>query len=103
MAEQYRQTQQQLRQITQNSLSKVHLIGGGAKSTYLCQLIADTLQTPVIAGPYEASALGNILLQLKTLGEIKDIAQGLELSGKICPTVIYQPQMANRTENKKIN
>lgn len=103
LAEQYRQTQQQLRQITQNSLSKVHLIGGGAKSTYLCQLIADTLQTPVIAGPYEASALGNILLQLKALGEIKDIAQGLELSGKICPTVIYQPQMANRTENKKIN
>ena len=57
----------------------------------MCQLTADSLNIPVIAGPVEATALGNIVLQLVALGELKDVSSGRKLiSGteslkKYCP------------------
>jgi len=53
-----------------------------AKSSLLCKLIAKRLDVSITAGPYEASALGNIIVQLKALGEIKTIEEGLEAAYK---------------------
>ena len=54
----------------------LHLMGGGTKDGFLCELTAQSLGIPVIAGPIEATALGNIVLQLIALGEIESIDEG---------------------------
>lgn len=69
-------------QITENtgkSFDVLHLLGGGTKDSFLCQMAANSLGIPVVAGPTEATALGNILIQLIALGDIKNIAEGREL------------------------
>lgn len=80
LVEKYLQTKEAIEEITGRPFRKVHMIGGGAKSSYLCQLIADRLKLPVVAGPFEATALGNILIQLKAMGEIASVEEGLALA-----------------------
>ena len=46
----------------------VHLVGGGARNALLCQLTADACEVPVLAGPVEATALGNVLVQARARG-----------------------------------
>ena len=50
------------------SIDVVHLVGGGARNELLCQLTADACEVPVMAGPVEATALGNVLVQARALG-----------------------------------
>ncbi|MGS0685410.1 rhamnulokinase [Nakamurella sp. GG22] len=51
-----------------HSIDTVHVVGGGSQNELLCQLIADACSRPVIAGPVEATALGNLLVQARTHG-----------------------------------
>jgi rhamnulokinase len=48
----------------------VHLVGGGARNALLCQLTADAAARPLLAGPAEATALGNLLVQARTHGAL---------------------------------
>jgi rhamnulokinase len=50
------------------SVEVVHLVGGGARNSLLCQLTADACELPVLAGPVEATALGNVLIQARARG-----------------------------------
>jgi rhamnulokinase len=50
----------------------VHIVGGGARNELLCQLTADACGVPVDAGPVEATALGNVLIQARALGAVGD-------------------------------
>jgi rhamnulokinase len=49
-------------------VATVHMVGGGCRNTLLCQLTADRLGRPLLAGPVEATALGNVLLTARATG-----------------------------------
>ena len=72
-------------------LEVLHMIGGGAKNALLAQWTANSIQAPVLAGPTEATAIGNIMMQLKAIGRVKDIAEMRALIAKATPLDRYEP------------
>lgn len=76
LAMKYRLALTQISECTGKSFDVLHLMGGGTKDGFLCELTSQSLGIPVIAGPVEATALGNIVLQLIALGEIESISEG---------------------------
>lgn len=87
----YVETRELVEKITGVKYERIHMIGGGAKSSLLCQRIADRMGLPVVAGPFEASALGNILIQLNTAGEFNSIDEAVKVALKTAETKSYQP------------
>lgn len=67
----YRARVREASDLSGQSVGVVHLVGGGARNTLLCQLTADACGLPVLAGPVEAAALGNILVQARALGVVQ--------------------------------
>lgn len=76
LAMKYRLALTQISECTGKEFEVLHLMGGGTKDGFLCELASQSLGIPVIAGPVEATALGNIVLQLIALGEIESIREG---------------------------
>jgi rhamnulokinase len=70
----YRRTARQLEQVTGREIRRLHVVGGGSKNALLNQFVANALEIPVIAGPAEASAIGNLLIQGIALGQLPSIA-----------------------------
>ncbi|WP_328989432.1 rhamnulokinase [Kribbella sp. NBC_01245] len=64
----YRRTLAKAQRIADQPVDVLHVIGGGSQNELLCQLTADACGLPVLAGPVEASALGNVLVQARALG-----------------------------------
>lgn len=73
-------------------ISKLHIIGGGSQNALLNQLTADALGVPVWAGPVEATAMGNILMQAKAAGEVKDIADLRSVVRNSVKPNIFEPK-----------
>ena len=70
----------------------VHVVGGGARNELLCRLTADACRLPVLAGPVEATALGNVLVQARTLGaDLPDLAAMRSLVRGTHALVRYEP------------
>jgi rhamnulokinase len=76
-------------------LEMIHIIGGGSQNSLLCQLTADAARKPVIAGPVEATAIGNALVQAIALGYVGSLAEGRELVTRSFPLTKYQPQTSD--------
>lgn len=71
---------------------RVHVVGGGAQNALLCRLLAERLGLPVLAGPVEATALGNVLVQGRALGAISGTLEDLRvLVARTHPPVPYLP------------
>jgi rhamnulokinase len=68
LAQAYRRTLDELRTVTGARPEAIHLIGGGSRNHLLCRLTAEACGLPVLAGPDEATALGNVLVQARGLG-----------------------------------
>ena len=73
LAAEFAKTLDDLEKITGNTYPTVYIIGGGSKDKFLCQLTADATGRTVVAGPSEATAIGNAMCTLIALGEIKDV------------------------------
>lgn len=76
---------------TGRSIDQIHVVGGGSQNTLLCQMTADISGLPVVAGPVEATAIGNIAVQAITAGELRDLAQARELIARSFPMITYEP------------
>ena len=66
----YRRTVRRAQELAGRRVDVVHLVGGGARNDLLCQLTADACGLPVEAGPVEAAALGNVLVQARAVGAV---------------------------------
>ena len=75
----YRRTLDDLAAVTGRPAPAVHVVGGGSRNQLLNQAVADVTGRPVIAGPAEATAIGNIVVQLIALGDLEDLAQAREV------------------------
>ena len=75
LVERYKTVFGWLREFAPFDIDTLHIIGGGSVNDYLNQMTADAIGVRVLAGPQEATALGNIMLQAKADGEVKDIGE----------------------------
>ncbi|KUL77930.1 carbohydrate kinase [Streptomyces sp. NRRL WC-3605] len=69
----------------------VHVVGGGARNALLCRLTADACGLPVVAGPAEAAAFGNVLVQARAHGLVGGLADGRRLLRRTQPLARYEP------------
>lgn len=81
----------QLKLMSPHPIEKIHMIGGGSLNAYLCQLTADYTGLPVIAGPAEATALGNILMQVACNQGITSLDTLRGFARNSVKTITYQP------------
>jgi rhamnulokinase/L-fuculokinase len=88
-----------LKELTGKNFSALHIFGGGIQAKLLCKMSASACNVRVICGPVEATASGNIALQMIALGKIKDITQAREML-KLSPD-IYMVNPENVDEWKE--
>ncbi|MDX2547938.1 rhamnulokinase [Streptomyces sp. WI04-05B] len=74
-----------------HDVDAVHIVGGGARNALLCQLTADACGLPVVAGPAEAAALGNVLVQARAHGLVGDRTDMRRLLARTQPLTRYEP------------
>jgi rhamnulokinase len=95
LAMKYRYALEQIKSCTNDSYEAIHLVGGGTKDSFLCQMTADATDVPVIAGPIEATALGNAAAQFISLGIIKDLEQARDVIRCSFTPKEYVPEQAS--------
>lgn len=91
LALKYRRTLRELDAILGRTTRRLHIIGGGVQNDLLCQMTADACGVPVVAGPVEATALGNILMQAKALGALDSLAEGRRMIARSVKVERYEP------------
>ena len=86
LAEAYRRALHEAAALSGRRITHVHIVGGGALNTLLCQLTADATGLPVIAGPVEAAAVGNLLIQARAAGALDGAGDLAELRALVSRT-----------------
>jgi rhamnulokinase len=92
LALKYRWVIKRLERILDTTIETIHIVGGGTKNTLLCQFTADACGRPVHAGPIEATAIGNILMQALGHGRLGSLADLRAVVSRSFPITVYQPR-----------
>jgi sugar (pentulose or hexulose) kinase len=90
----YRRTLEGLQEILGRRIGTIHIVGGGTQNELLCQMTADACARTVIAGPVEATAIGNILVQAMAMGRIKSLDDLRAVVRQNFPVKRYEPRDA---------
>lgn len=92
LALKYRTVLSAIEDVTGISIETLHIVGGGIQNELLCQFTADATGRKVVAGPVEATASGNILMQAKAAGQLKSIEEARQVVRNSFEMKEYQPQ-----------
>lgn len=92
LAMRYRQVLGYLKEMAPFPIEKLHVIGGGSRNGYLMQMAANSIGMPVVTGPVEGTAIGNIMLQAKAAGVVSDMFEMRGIIADSIETKTYLPQ-----------
>jgi len=92
----YRHAFEQIKDCTGKQYNSIHMLGGGTKDTLLCGMTANSTNCKIIAGPIEATAMGNIAVQLMAQGDIANLSEARKIIAKSFETVEYVPNQAEQ-------
>jgi rhamnulokinase len=96
LALRYRWVLERLEELLGRRLHTIHVVGGGSQNALLCQFAADACNRPVHAGPVEATAIGNVLVQALGLGLVGSLAEGREVVRRSFEVRVFAPQNPDR-------
>jgi rhamnulokinase len=88
----YRRTLRQIEQLTSQKIELLHIVGGGSNNDLLNQFAANATGISVLAGPAEATAAGNIMLQAIALGHVESLAAAREIIRRSSHIRLFRPQ-----------
>jgi sugar (pentulose or hexulose) kinase len=91
LAMKYRLVIEELEAVTGRRFKEINIVGGGSNNGLLNQYVANVTGRRVLAGPQEATSLGNLLVQLIAAGEIGSVEQGRELISASFPVQVFEP------------
>lgn len=92
LALRYRQVLNLLIEMAPFSIERLHVIGGGSQNRYLMQYTANATGLPVICGPVEGTAIGNLLVQIKACGQVRSLNDMRQISANSVTLKTYSPQ-----------
>jgi rhamnulokinase len=93
----YRYTLAGLEDILGRRIDVIHIVGGGMQNELLNQLTADACERPVVAGPVEATAIGNVLVQAIATGAVPSLAAGRRIVRESFSVKRYEPRPTAET------
>lgn len=92
LALRYRRSLEILEDLTGSRIETIHVVGGGSQNPLLCQMTADACRRRVVAGPAEATGIGNLLMQMLGLGSLESVEQARQLVRQSFNPIEYRPQ-----------
>ena len=92
LAKRYKTVLDWLKELSPVEIKRLHVIGGGSQNQYMMQHTADETGIPVVAGPAECTAMGNVLVQLKAAGRVKDLEDMRRVAMNSTETKTYPPK-----------
>jgi len=91
IAMKFRYTLEMCESLIRNKIDTIHIVGGGTKNRQLCQAAADACGRRVVAGPIEATAIGNLMMQAVASGDVRGISQAREVIRDSFEVIEYLP------------
>src|SRR5439155_5924927 len=95
LALKYRVALERAEKLSGTRVRVIHVVGGGARNELLCQLTADACGRPVAAGPAEATALGNVLVQAMGCGEVRSLAEAHAIARSSAEVRVHEPHSSS--------